>query len=59
VAILGISKDTPRSHKKFAEKHRLPFTLLSDPEMVVIKKYGAFKEKTMYGKPVRGTARIS
>lgn len=59
VTVLGVSKDTPQSHKKFAEKYSLPFTLLSDPEMTMITKYGAFKEKKMFGKSVRGTHRIS
>ena len=59
VAVLGVSKDTPRSHQKFAEKYNLPFTLLSDPDMTMIEKYGAYKEKKMFGKPVRGTHRIS
>jgi len=57
--VLGVSKDTPKSHAKFAAKYNLPFTLLSDPEMTMIAKYGAFKEKKMFGKPVRGTERIS
>lgn len=59
VAVFGVSKDTPRSHKRFAEKYSLPFTLLSDETMEMITKYGAFKEKHMFGKPVRGTHRIS
>jgi thioredoxin-dependent peroxiredoxin len=59
VAVLGVSKDTPKSHQKFAQKYNLPFTLLSDPEMAMITKYGALKEKSMFGKPVRGTLRIS
>ena len=59
VTVLGVSKDTPQSHQKFADKYDLPFTLLSDPDMVTIKEYGAFKAKKMFGKPVRGTARIS
>jgi thioredoxin-dependent peroxiredoxin len=59
VTVLGVSKDTPRSHKKFAEKYNLPFTLLSDPTMEMMDKYGAFAEKKMYGKTVRGTLRIS
>ena len=59
VAVLGVSKDTPKSHKKFAEKYNLPFTLLSDPTMEIMDKYGAFVEKKMYGKTVRGTNRIS
>lgn len=59
VTVFGVSKDTPKSHKKFAEKYSLPFTLLSDPTMEMMDKYGAFVEKKMYGKVVRGTNRIS
>ncbi len=59
VSVIGVSKDTPKSHKKFAEKYSLPFTLLSDPTMEMMDKYGAFVEKQMYGKTVRGTNRIS
>jgi peroxiredoxin Q/BCP len=59
VVVLGVSKDTPKSHLKFATKYNLPFTLLSDPEMEMMDKYGAFVEKQMYGKVVRGTNRIS
>lgn len=59
VTVLGVSKDTPKSHKKFAEKYSLPFALLSDPTMEMMDKYGAFVEKKMYGKTVRGTNRIS
>jgi peroxiredoxin Q/BCP len=59
VNVLGVSKDTPKSHKKFAEKYSLPFTLLSDPTMEMMDKYGAFVVKKMYGKEVRGTNRIT
>ncbi len=59
VTVFGVSKDTPKSHKKFAEKYNLPFTLLSDPTMEMMDKYGAFVEKKMYGKVVRGTNRIT
>lgn len=59
VLVLGVSKDTPKSHKKFATKYDLPFTLLSDPTMEMMSKYGAAVEKQMYGKTVRGTNRIS
>jgi thioredoxin-dependent peroxiredoxin len=59
VNVFGVSKDTVKSHKKFAEKYNLPFILLSDPEMAIITKYGAFKEKHMFGKSVRGTFRMS
>lgn len=57
--VLGVSKDTPKSHKKFAEKYSLPFTLLSDPTMEMMDTYGAKVEKSMYGKVVRGTNRIT
>ena len=59
VTVIGMSKDTVRSHKKFAEKYELPFILLSDEDMATITKYDAFKEKKMFGKPIRGTHRIS
>lgn len=59
VAVLGVSKDTTKSHKKFAEKYSLPFTLLSDQTMEMMGKYGAAIEKQMYGKTVRGTNRIT
>lgn len=55
--VLGISKDTITSHKKFAEKFNLPFVLLSDPKADVMKKYQAFGKKMMYGKTVEGTIR--
>ncbi|MFM2423630.1 MAG: hypothetical protein RLZZ70_15 [Candidatus Parcubacteria bacterium] len=59
VVVLGMSKDTPRSHAKFAEKYQLPFTLLSDPDMATMDTYGALVLKSMYGKQVRGTNRIT
>ena len=55
--VLGISKDSTASHKKFAEKFDLPFVLLSDPEADVMKKYQAFGKKMMYGRSVEGTRR--
>ena len=55
--VLGISKDSVESHNKFAAKYKLPFTLLSDPKTEVMKKYGAFGKKLMYGKTVEGTIR--
>jgi thioredoxin-dependent peroxiredoxin len=59
VPVFGVSKDSVRSHKKFAEKYSLPFTLLSDPTMEMMNRYGALVLKKMYGKEVRGTNRIS
>src|SRR5574341_212331 len=55
--VLGVSKDSIDSHNKFADKYKLPFTLLSDPKAEVMKKYGAFGKKMMYGKVVQGTIR--
>ena len=48
--VLGVSKDSVSSHKKFEEKYGLPFTLLADPELEVIKAYDVWKEKKNYGK---------
>lgn len=59
VVVLGVSKDSPKSHKKFAEKYSLPFTLLSDTDAAVIETYGAWQEKTMFGKTALGISRIS
>jgi thioredoxin-dependent peroxiredoxin len=55
--IVGISKDNIASHNKFADKFKLPYVLLSDPQSEVMKKYGAFGKKMMYGKEVQGTIR--
>lgn len=56
-AVLGVSPDGPDAHKRFAEKYRLPFALLCDPDKTVAKKYGAWGEKTLYGKQVTGMIR--
>ncbi len=55
--ILGVSKDSVASHKKFAEKFHLNFTLLSDSEVEVIKLYDVWAKKNMYGKEVYGVVR--
>jgi len=57
VMVMGVSADSEASHAKFAAKHRLPFILLSDPDRKVMTKYGAYGEKTMYGKTVTGVIR--
>lgn len=57
--ILGISKDTVASHKKFAEKYNLPFLLLSDPERTVIEAYGVWQEKKLYGRTTMGVVRTT
>ena len=55
--VLGVSKDSVASHKKFAENYGLPFTLLSDPEAKVIEAYGAWQEKKNYGRTYMGIVR--
>lgn|SRR4030095_13991231 len=55
--VLGVSKDSIESHHRFSGKYKLSFTLLSDPAAAVMKKYGAFGKKMMYGKEVQGTIR--
>ncbi|WP_373049457.1 thioredoxin-dependent thiol peroxidase [Vulgatibacter sp.] len=55
--VLGASKDSLASHEKFRAKYELPFPLLTDKESAVATAYGAFGEKTMYGKKVMGTIR--
>ncbi len=57
VTVLGVSPDDGASHRRFAEKYRLPFTLLSDPERSVMQAYGAWGEKTLYGKKTVGVIR--
>lgn len=57
--VLGVSKDTVTSHKKFEEKYGLPFTLLSDPDKEVIQAYDVLKEKKMYGKVAMGVVRTT
>ncbi len=59
VVVLGISKDSVASHKKFAEKYHLPFNLLSDPPTEVIQHYGAWQEKSMYGRKYMGIQRMT
>lgn len=58
-AVLGISKDSVASHKKFEEKYGLPFVLLSDPEKAVIQAYDVWREKKMYGKVSMGVVRTT
>ena len=55
--VIGVSKDSAASHRKFAEKHGLPFILLSDPELSAIQAYGVWQEKKMYGKVSMGVVR--
>lgn len=57
--VLGVSPDTESSHQKFSSKFSLPFPLLADPEMTIIKSYGAWGEKKMYGKTYEGLLRTT
>ena len=55
--IVGVSKDSAASHRKFADKYDLPFTLLADTSTQMLQDFGAWGEKKMYGKTVMGTIR--
>ena len=55
--VLGVSKDSVASHKKFEEKYGLPFTLLADPELAAIQAYDVWQEKKNYGKTYMGVVR--
>ena len=57
VIVIGISKDSIKSHERFAQKNELPFILLSDPELEAIKSYDVWQEKKLYGKLGFGVVR--
>ncbi|MCR4672271.1 MAG: thioredoxin-dependent thiol peroxidase [Lachnospiraceae bacterium] len=57
--VLGVSKDSVKSHKNFEEKYGLPFTILSDPEHEVLEAYDVWKEKKNYGKVSMGVVRTT
>jgi len=57
--IIGVSADSVESHKKFADKYKLPFNLLSDEKKEVLEKYGVWQEKSMYGKKYMGIVRTT
>lgn len=59
VEVIGVSKDSVASHRKFAEKHGLPFILLADPERVAIEAYEVWQEKKMCGKVGMGVVRTT
>lgn len=59
IVVLGISKDSEKSHQRFIEKQNLNFTLLSDEEGKVIEEYGAWGEKSLYGKRYMGIIRMT
>lgn len=59
VPVIGVSKDSAASHQKFADKHGLPFILLSDPELAAIQAYDVWQEKKLYGKVSMGVVRTT
>ena len=59
VQVIGVSRDSIESHRKFAEKYALPFVLLSDPDLQVIQAYGVWGEKKLYGKVSFGVTRTT
>ena len=59
IEVIGVSRDSVSSHVKFAEKHNLPFVLLSDPDLLAIKSYGVWQEKKLYGKVSFGVVRTT
>ncbi|MBQ6934027.1 MAG: thioredoxin-dependent thiol peroxidase [Clostridia bacterium] len=59
IVVIGVSKDSVASHKKFAEKHDLPFILISDKELEAIQAYGVWQEKKLYGKVSMGVVRTT
>ena len=59
VAVLGVWVDGEKSHRKFAEKFSLPFTLLADTDKAIVNAYGTWGEKSMYGRKYMGTNRVT
>jgi peroxiredoxin Q/BCP len=59
VEVLGVSVDTEKSHKSFAEKFKLPFTLVADTDKKIVDAYGVWGEKSMYGRKYMGTNRVT
>ncbi len=57
--VIGVSKDSVESHRKFADKYNLTFTLLADPELEAIQLYDVWQEKNMYGKKTMGVVRTT
>jgi thioredoxin-dependent peroxiredoxin len=57
--VLGVSTDTAKSHDKFAEKYKLPFTLLSDEDKNIVQAYGVWGEKSFMGRKYKGTHRVT
>lgn len=59
VIVIGISKDSQRSHQNFIQKYELPFLLLSDPQLEAIQAYDVWQEKKLYGKTYMGVVRAT
>lgn len=59
IVVIGISKDSEKSHQNFAAKYELPFILLSDPELIAIQGFGVWQEKKLYGKVSMGVVRTT
>ena len=59
IAVLGVSVDDAKSHRKFADKYSLPFTLLADTDKKIVNDYGVWGEKSMYGRKYMGTNRVT
>ena len=59
IVVIGISRDSVASHKRFSEKYNLPFILLSDPDLAAIQSYGVWQEKKLYGKTSFGVVRTT
>ncbi len=57
--VIGVSPDNEKSHKKFSEKFNLPFPIIADPDLSIIKSYGAWGKKNMYGKEYEGLIRTT
>lgn len=57
--VIGVSPDDEKSHAKFASKYNLPFSLIPDPELAIIKAFGAWGKKSMYGKEYEGLLRTT
>lgn len=58
-AVIGVSTDTEKSHKKFEKKYSLPFPLIADPDKKIVEQYGLWAEKSMFGKKYMGTVRTT
>ena len=59
LAVIGVSTDDEKSHRKFADKFSLPFPLLADPDKKIVSDYGVWGEKSMYGRKYMGTNRVT